>query len=80
MKELQQLELDELRDEKAEILQKMMDSANEEANDPLTGASLDEVKVQNRKLRNAINSLTFGFEEERKRMEAASKDETKKDK
>lgn len=58
----------------------MMDEANEEANDPLAGSSLEEVKIQNRKLRNAINSLTYGFEEERKRMDAAFKDETEKDK
>jgi hypothetical protein len=39
--------------------------------DPLKDVSLDEIKIQNKKLRIAITSLTFGFEEERKKLEAA---------
>ena len=45
MKELHTMEIDELKEEKDEILQKMMDEANEEANDPLAGSSLEEVKL-----------------------------------
>jgi hypothetical protein len=46
----------------------------------LTNVSVEEIKNQNKKLRAAVTSLTFGFEEERKRMEEALKDETVKDK
>lgn len=60
-------------------MQKMIDDAEDEAADPLSSSSLEEVKIQNRKLRSAISSLTFGFEEEKKRMEAALRDDSGKD-
>ena len=50
-----------------------------EDEDPLADIGLEEIKIQNKKLRAAITSLTFGFEEERKKLEAALKDETSKD-
>jgi chromosome segregation ATPase len=41
---------------------------------------LEEIKTQNKKLRQAITTLTVGFEEERKKQEAAFKADTSKDK
>ncbi len=77
--ELHLLEMEALKDEKDEILQKMMTSSLED-DDPLKNVSAEEIKLQNKKLRAAITSLTFGFDEEKKRLEAALKDETQKDK
>ena len=56
-----------------------MDHGKVDEEDPLQDIGLEEIKIQNKKLRNAITSLTFGFEEERKKLEAASKEETAKD-
>lgn len=56
-----------------------MDHGKVDEEDPLQDIGLEEIKIQNKKLRNAITTLTFGFEEERKKLEAASKEETAKD-
>jgi len=56
-----------------------MDHGKVEEEDPLQDIGLEEIKIQNKKLRAAITSLTFGFEEERRKLEAALKDETSKD-
>ena len=46
-----------------------MESAKVEEEDPLKDIGIEEIKIQNKKLRQAITTLTFGFEEERKRLE-----------
>lgn len=56
-----------------------MEHGKVDEEDPLKDVSLEEIKIQNKKLRIAITSLTFGFEEERKKLEAALQDETAKD-
>jgi hypothetical protein len=57
-----------------------MESAKVEEEDPLQALGLEEIKLQNKKLRSAITTLTFGFEEERKRLEQKMSMETEKDK
>ena len=78
--ELHELELAQLKDDKEEILQKLMDHGKVDDVDPLADVGLEEIKIQNKKLRQAITSLTVGFEEERKKQEAAFKADTTKDK
>lgn len=56
-----------------------MEHGKVDEEDPLKDVSLEEIKIQNKKLRIAITSLTFGFDEERKKLEAALQDETSKD-
>lgn len=56
-----------------------MEHGKVEEEDQLKDVSIDEIKLQNKKLRIAITSLTFGFEEERKKLESALNDETSKD-
>lgn len=57
-----------------------MQSAKVDEDDPLSHMNIDEVKAQNKKLRLAINNLTLGFEEERKRIEQRMSQDTAKDK
>jgi len=59
---------------------KFMEQSKVEDEDPLKDLSLEEIKIQNKKLRQAITSLTFGFEEEKKKLEEKMQDETAKDK
>jgi hypothetical protein len=56
-----------------------MESAKVEEEDPLAALGMEEIKLQNKKLRQAITTLTFGFEEERKRLEQKMSMETEKD-
>ncbi len=56
-----------------------MDQNKVDEEDPLKDVSVDEVKIQNKKLRLAITQLTFVFEEEKKKLESALNDETAKD-
>jgi hypothetical protein len=56
-----------------------MDHGKVDDVDPLADIGLEEIKIQNKKLRQAITSLTFGFEEERKKLELAFKADTTKD-
>ena len=56
-----------------------MEHGKVDEEDQLKDVSIDEIKLQNKKLRIAITSLTFGFEEERKKLESALNDETSKD-
>lgn len=60
--EIAELEKDALKDEKQELLDKLMEQSKVDEEDPLKDLSLEEVKQQNKKLRQAIVSLTFGFE------------------
>ena len=56
-----------------------MDQNKVDEEDPLKDVSVDEIKIQNKKLRLAITQLTFVFEEEKKKLESALNDETAKD-
>jgi len=49
--EILKLEKDALADEKQEILDKMMESAQVEEDDPLKDLGLEEIKIQNKRLR-----------------------------
>lgn len=60
--EIADLEKDALKDEKQELMDKLMEQSKVDEEDPLKDLSLEEVKQQNKKLRQAIVSLTFGFE------------------
>lgn len=61
-------------------MDKIMEQGKVEEEDPLKDLSLEEIKLQNKKLRQAITSLTFGFEEEKRKLENQMKNETGKDK
>lgn len=50
-------------------MDKIMEHGKVEDEDPIKDLSLEEIKLQNRKLRQAITALTFGFEEEKKKLE-----------
>lgn len=52
--EIIQLEKEALVDEKAELLEKFMESAKIDDDDPLKDMNIEEVKLQNMKLRQAI--------------------------
>jgi hypothetical protein len=65
------LELEQIKDEKEEVLRQLMVHGKVDEEVPLKDVSLVEIKIQNKILRIAITSLTFGFDEERKKLEAA---------
>ena len=71
--------MNNLRDEKEEILQKLLSQGKVEEEDPLQDLGLEEIKIQNKKLRNAISSLMIAFEEEKKKMLEQFKMDTTKD-
>ena len=71
--EVHELELEELRLQKDEVVQQMMNAAQVEEEDPLADLGLEEIRAQNRKLRSAITNLTFGFEEEKKKLDQQAK-------
>jgi len=58
-----------LQDELKDLMDKFMESGKVEEEDPLKDLSLEEIKLQNKKLRQAITALTFGFEEEKRKLE-----------
>jgi len=55
--EANNLELELIKDEKAELLAEMTENAKMDESDVLDALSQDEVKQQNRKLRQAVTSL-----------------------
>jgi hypothetical protein len=55
--EANQIELELLKDEKVELLAEMTESSKAEQEDVLNSLSQDEVKQQNRKLRQAVSSI-----------------------
>ena len=61
-------------------MDRIMEQSKVEEEDPLKDLSLEEIKQQNKKLRQAITALTFGFEEEKRKLENQMKNETGKDK
>lgn len=61
-------------------MDKILEHGKVEDEDPIKDLSLEEIKLQNRKLRQAITALTFGFEEEKKKLENQMQNETGKDK
>mmetsp|Transcript_23707 Transcript_23707/g.29419 ORF Transcript_23707/g.29419 Transcript_23707/m.29419 type:complete len:290 (+) Transcript_23707:2180-3049(+) len=77
--EIFELEKATLNDEKQELMEKIMEQGKVEEEDPLKDLSLEEIKLQNEKLRKAITALTFGFEEEKRKLENQMKNETGKD-
>ena len=46
-----------------------MEQSKVEEEDPLKDLGIEEIKLQNQKLRQALTSLKLGFEEEQKKME-----------
>ena len=58
-----------MQDELKDLMDKFMESGKVEEEDPLKDLSLEEIKLQNKKLRQAITALTFGFEEEKRKLE-----------
>ena len=57
-----------------------MEQSKVEEDDPLKDLSLEEIKLQNQKLRQALTSLKLGFEEEQRKMRDQMQKETGKDK
>ena len=55
--EANNLELELIKDDKAELLAEMTENAKMDESDVLDALSQDEVKQQNRKLRQAVTSL-----------------------
>ena len=78
-KEIFDLEKAALEDEKRDLMEKILEHGKVEEDDPLKDLSLEEIKLQNEKLRKAITALTFGFEEEKRKLENQMKNETGKD-
>lgn len=78
--EIFELEKQTLMDEKQELMDRIMEQGKVEEEDPLKDLSLEEIKLQNKKLRQAITALTYGFEEEKRKLENQMKNETGKDK
>lgn len=50
-------------------MDRLMEQGKVEEVDPLKDLGLEEIKLQNKKLRQAITALTFGFEEEKRKLE-----------
>jgi len=69
-----------MKDEKAELLAEMTQNAKLESEDILNSLSADELKQQNRKLRQAITSLAANFEQEKEKMQKQIEDEEGKKK
>lgn len=69
-----------LVEEKRDLMDRLMEQGKVEEVDPLKDLGLEEIKLQNKKLRQAITALTFGFEEEKRKLENQMKNETGKDK
>ena len=69
-----------MEDEKRDLMDKFMEQSKVEEEDPIKDLSLEEIKLQNKKLRQAITALTFGFDEEKRKLENQMKNETGKDK
>jgi hypothetical protein len=63
--EANQIELELVRDEKNELLADMTENSKAEQEDILQSLTQDEVKQQNRKLRQAVNSIASQFEVEK---------------
>lgn len=57
----------------------MLQNSQVDEDDPVADLDVEEIKIQNKKLRTAITALNLGFEDERKRMEQQLKEETVKD-
>jgi len=77
--EANNLELEMIKEEKQELLAEMTDASKLAEDDVLNTLSQDEVKQQNRKLRQAVSSLAQDFEAERaKLMKRLEDDEGKK--
>ena len=58
-----------LQDENRDLMDRLMEQGKVEEVDPLKDLGLEEIKLQNKKLRQAITALTFGFEEEKRKLE-----------
>ena len=69
-----------LKDEKTELLAEMTEQNKVDQEDLLSSLSLDELKQQNRKLRQAVSSLASGFELERTKLTRQIEDEEGKKK
>jgi hypothetical protein len=68
-----------LKDEKTELLAEMTENAKLDEEDVLANLSADEIKQQNRKLRQAISSIAQQFEQEKEKlMKRIEDDEGKK--
>ena len=75
--EANQIELELLRDEKAELLAEMTESSKAEQEDVLSTLTQDEVKQQNRKLRQAVTSIAQQLESEKGKCAKLTENEEK---
>lgn len=73
--EANQIEIEMLKDEKQELLAEMTENSKLEGEDILNSLSADELKQQNRKLRQAVSSLAQNFEVEREKLQGQVADE-----
>lgn len=78
--ESNQLEIDALKDEKSELLAEMTENSKIVEDDILNSLSTDELKQQNRKLRQAVTSLAQNFENEKEKLLKQIEDEEGKKK
>ena len=78
--EANQLEIDALKDEKTELLAEMTENSKIVEDDILNSLSTDELKQQNRKLRQAVTSLAQNFENEKEKLLKQIEDEEGKKK
>ena len=73
--EANQIEIEMLKDEKQELLAEMTENSKLEGEDIVNSLSADELKQQNRKLRQAVSSLAQNFEVEREKLQRQIEDE-----
>ena len=66
--EANQIEIELLKDEKQELLAEMTENSKLESEDVLNSLGADELKQQNRKLRQAVTSLAQNFESEKEKL------------
>ncbi len=78
--EANQLEIELLKEEKQELLAEMTENNKLEQDDILNTLGTDELKQQNRKLRQAITSLAANFENEKAKLQKQIEDEEGKKK
>ena len=78
--EANQIEIELLKDEKQELLAEMTENSKLESEDVLNSLGADELKQQNRKLRQAVTSLAQNFEAEKEKLMKQIEDEEGKKK
>lgn len=75
--EANNIELELMKDEKAELLAEMTENSKVDQEDILNTLSQDEIKQQNRKLRQAVTSIASQFEGEKAKVSKLTQNEEK---